>query len=470
MKLVADEYCGSAKFISADELKESGESFGINDVKDIDSILRAARERIEYCGNRSLGNSSSVEYSDIVIDSHYIYDSMNIQECSHVMSSFYMRGAKHIFGSAFSGLCDFMVKSLVNININRCVDSHFIANSSDIYFSYGCVGCSDLLFSFNQNNKRHMIGNLQLPKDDYLRLKKKIVGEIAEELMRKGTFPSLFSITPDRTGNIDIRTEAAAEPETDMSPIEQAFSATTKVVLKKELNGIKGYEPWLLRHTLKNKVVTTPFGSRTYVPVGFGFSEYAALLPDKRLVSQAEAKILGALKLSGKDVAGLDKIRDNIGKIAFFCPDFSHGTNRNAIESPCIDSAVNVYKSYGATTSELTGTVSLPIESSHLFGGYRSVKSKFSINCYTSLYLNRCFEVDTSTKCSDTYFAHNCEGLQDAMFCWNVKGKRYVIGNSELPPEQYRKIKDTLLEQMTDEIVRTKGLHYDIFNIGCGKK
>jgi hypothetical protein len=56
------------------------------------------------------------------------------------------------------------------------------------------------------------------------------------------------------------------------------------------------------------------------------------------------------------------------------------------------------------------------------------------------------------------------------MFCFNVKGKRYAIGNAELPPDQYRKVKDMLVEQMADEIVRTKELKCDIFNIGCHAK
>ena len=85
--------------------------------------------------------------------------------------------------------------------------------------------------------------------------------------------------------------------------------------------------------------------------------------------------------------------------------------------------------------------------------------------------LNRCFEVDSCSNCADTLFAHNCEGLNEAMFCFNVKGKRCAIGNAALPPEQYKRIKNSLVEQMADEIIKNKRLRYDIFNIGCaGRK
>jgi len=112
----------------------------------------------------------------------------------------------------------------------------------------------------------------------------------------------------------------------------------------------------------------------------------------------------------------------------------------------------------------------MSLNSKYTFGCYRILESQFCINCYNSLYLTRCFEVDTSTKCSDSLFCHNSEALQDCAFCFNAKGKRHAIGNLQLPPEQYRKIKNMLVEQMTEEILKTKELNYDIFNIGCYKR
>ena len=108
--------------------------------------------------------------------------------------------------------------------------------------------------------------------------------------------------------------------------------------------------------------------------------------------------------------------------------------------------------------------------SKHIFGSHALIGSQFCMKCYYSTELNRCFEVDSSTKCSDTYFAHNCEGLQDTMFCWNAKGKRHAIGNMELQLDQYRKIKESLVSQMADEILKEKQLRFDIFNIGCHRK
>ena len=74
----------------------------------------------------------------------------------------------------------------------RCFDSYLCVSSSDLYSCFNCKNCMDAMFCFNQNSKRHAIGNLELPKEKYLVIKKKLLSEIAEELEAKKRFPSVF--------------------------------------------------------------------------------------------------------------------------------------------------------------------------------------------------------------------------------------------------------------------------------------
>ena len=78
--------------------------------------------------------------------------------------------------------------------------------------------------------------------------------------------------------------------------------------------------------------------------------------------------------------------------------------------------------------------------------------------------------MDTSTKCSDSFYCHNSEGLTDCMFCFNVKGKKYAIGNAMLAPDRYRQIRDSVVEQLADELEKNKKLKWDVYNVGCGKE
>lgn len=56
------------------------------------------------------------------------------------------------------------------------------------------------------------------------------------------------------------------------------------------------------------------------------------------------------------------------------------------------------------------------------------------------------------------------------MFCFNVKSKRYAIGNVEVGKEAYLAIKAKILKQVLEELERTASLKYDIYNIGCPSK
>jgi hypothetical protein len=78
----------------------------------------------------------------------------------------------------------------------------------------------------------------------------------------------------------------------------------------------------------------------------------------------------------------------------------------------------------------------------------------------------RCFEVEGCNSCADAYFCHNCEGLSECMFCFNVKSKRYAIGNVEVGKEKYVQIKKTLLEQISGRLQKDKKLEWSIFNVG----
>lgn len=74
----------NANAISLDEVdfNKKFEALNINEIKDIDSILEAIQERIYYCGNVVLGNSTYVEKSTDVIESHYCYDSAQVSYSS----------------------------------------------------------------------------------------------------------------------------------------------------------------------------------------------------------------------------------------------------------------------------------------------------------------------------------------------------------------------------------------------------
>jgi hypothetical protein len=105
-------------------------------------------------------------------------------------------------------------------------------------------------------------------------------------------------------------------------------------------------------------------------------------------------------------------------------------------------------------------------EAENMFGCDHVFYSQFCINCYRSLRLQRCFEVNDSLDSSDCYFCHNVENCRDCMFCFNAKNLRCAIGNVEFPRAEYLRAKRLLLSEITQKAGREKGLPFGIYELG----
>jgi hypothetical protein len=469
--IASEAYCKNARFVSLDEAKEKTiDPLTINEIKDIDGIIEAVSEKWEYVGNKVLGNSKFVESSDTIADSQYLYDVTNVSNYQYAAVAYNASNSKYIFGSSFAGNNEFLIGAIGAENVKRSFCSSDLSESGDVWLSHNCRSCQDIMFSFHQLNKRNCIGNLELPKERYLVLKKKLLDEIREDLKKNERFPHIFDFVPNTNLDKNITVSTKSRPQAaDMKLMEKAFSSTFKILLKKEPGSITEYENWLLKNTIPLSEFPTPFGSKFYISTHPNFPIWNGL-PKNRLVSQEESLELADLRMDEKDVDSLASIKEWITKFGCYCEAYDVGKNTNISKSTVLADVNNVYNSYVVVKSDNVGCTSWGIYSKNVFGCHVAKESQFCMKTYNSAGDVRCFEIDTCTRCTDTYFSHNCEGTAEAMFCFNVKGKRYAIGNAQLPPEQYRKIKDAIIEQVADEILKNKELKLSIYNIGCGGK
>jgi hypothetical protein len=53
------------------------------------------------------------------------------------------------------------------------------------------------------------------------------------------------------------------------------------------------------------------------------------------------------------------------------------------------------------------------------------------------------------------------------MFCFNMKGARFCIGNTQLTKEEYLSARDALLSKLADELDKNGKLKMSIYNIGA---
>ncbi|MGV8176691.1 MAG: hypothetical protein ACP5NX_02760 [Candidatus Bilamarchaeaceae archaeon] len=454
-----------SRFISQDELKDLKPApLHIDEIKDMDSLLEAVQDRLYFCGNKLFGTNRNIELADNCNDSLDVYFSHNIHNSRSVAFSAYMRDDEHIYGSMGIPSSSHAVRCVEGMHLQRAFEAHFSSKCSDIYYSFNCTGCSNVMFSFHQKGKSHMIGNLQLTKDRYLALKRKLASEMAEKLARD---KKLFSIAD--LASMGLPPSAKKDTVADWGPapneVEAAFSKTTSLVLGKEYGGVARFGPWLGSRAFGFQKIIGARGTPTYR------SDFPILMniPGQRILKLEEALATAGerIELTEGESPGLEEIAKRTGKKMFFTFEFIDGVAVKMVDSPASFNGSYGYRcvdltdsSYAAFSSAVTGN------SKYVFGGgMRVLNSEFVINCFDPVNVSTSFESDGVMKSSGCYFCHNCENVRDSLFCFNAKGLKHAVGNQDVGREEFQRIKRILLDYVNSELEKKQGLGFGVFDI-----
>ncbi|MFH1448642.1 MAG: hypothetical protein ABIG39_07305 [Candidatus Micrarchaeota archaeon] len=188
--LTSEQYCEGAKFFDHNKeqtqiTKLLSKPLNINEIKDIDSLFLAVKEKLIYSGNKVIGKSMFVQESDNVIDGIYVLNSSVIDSCKYIAYSYVISRTDFAFGTTSTGDSASTIRCFYNLYLRRSFECAFTNNSSECYFCYNLFNSSGCMFTFNVRTKRNMVGNIQLEPSRYSELKTKLLGEIADELERK---------------------------------------------------------------------------------------------------------------------------------------------------------------------------------------------------------------------------------------------------------------------------------------------
>lgn len=465
-------YKKEAKYKSLDEVdfNKKFAPLNINEMKDIDSIVEAVKERIFYTGNIILMNSKFVEKSSNVTNAHFVYNSSHIYDSKYIAYVYYSRFSEYVFGTNNDCYTAQLIRGWDTYKSPRSFEIWSTLNCPDSYYSFGIEDCSNALFSFNVKGKRHVIGNTEVGPDKFRAIKEKLLEDIRDEMKAEKKAPSLLELVAGKPNKKDLPKDLKVKYEElggSKAPVEEGFRKTTKIVIGKELQSMDGYEKWLV----KNLKWMTPAksvlsGKQTFIGHRYPYP----LLPKERLVKNAEAMALGeTLKFGDEDLKSVESMKTALGDIAFFKTELVLGTNRNIIDCPTVNQSVNCYRGALFSESENSGFSFWPRNSKYMFGCEVAFSSNFCINSRYSANLARCLEVDGSSNCADLYYSHNCENVNDSMFCFNAKNLRYAVGNGVLSPLDYKKVKESVLGQIAGDLEGKKDLKWSVYNIGCYK-
>jgi hypothetical protein len=179
--------------IAGEELKipeEDAKKLGIRNAPQLISSIAY------FCPVWQVGTNSNN------IDCPTSMDSANCCKCEINIKSkscgycFWPRNSEHLFGCYATGLSSsFCLKCYYSKNLSRCFEVDSGRNLADCYFCHNCENCQDCILCFNVKNRRYAIGNVEFPREEYLKVKKMLLEEVGMQLERTGGFQkSVFAL------------------------------------------------------------------------------------------------------------------------------------------------------------------------------------------------------------------------------------------------------------------------------------
>ncbi len=246
-----------------------------------------------------------------------------------------------------------------------------------------------------------------------------------------------------------------------MAKIDKTLAETARVLFGEELSPISRYEDWLAsrvpRVRMKKSCLT---GKPVPTPAHSIFS----LVPDGMVAELGMLKHASGLKADVNEEDSFGSMSQKMPKISLYITELAEGENIEVVDSAVYLNLSNAYKIVDVFTSKNVGLGFFNDYNDHAFGIGRSASCSFSIHCYNSKSLTRCFEADFCRNCSDIMFCHNCENVRESLFCCNVKNLRNAIFNKQVSKEEYLRVKKILVEWILSELKKNGRLPIDIYD------
>lgn len=98
---------------------------------------------------------------------------------------FWPRETEYSFGCHYLFASKFCMKSHNSVKLTRCFEVSDSNNSSDCYFCHNVENLQHCMFCFNAKSLRYAIGNVEVGKESYTKIKERLLKEITETLEKK---------------------------------------------------------------------------------------------------------------------------------------------------------------------------------------------------------------------------------------------------------------------------------------------
>ncbi len=148
-----------------------------------------------HTSDAQLGECMGNEECNLCINTSHSYRAYSITNCKFCAYCFWPRDSEHVFGSDTLLASRFCIKCYNSNNLTRCLELNNSADCSDCLFGNNLESCADCLFCTNAKSLHYAVFNKEVGREAYLKLKKKLVGEMVMRLEKGKALPwSIFTI------------------------------------------------------------------------------------------------------------------------------------------------------------------------------------------------------------------------------------------------------------------------------------
>ena len=242
------------------------------------------------------------------------------------------------------------------------------------------------------------------------------------------------------------------------------WSATCRMIFGRDVGEVSDYAEWLSEIRRKN---VEGISSVSKKAVFFSVPHYSK---DARKIALDEVDFEKRFPpLSINEIKDIDSIICAVSDRIAYAGDVVLG-NSNFVEkgSNIVDSNY-IYDCDQIGYSKHVAYCNECSYSERMFGCQGFGYASFSILCAAYYKSTRCLWAHRTDGSSDCYYVHGLCACKDCMFCFNLRGKRFAIGNLVLPKGKYMEIKGKLVSEMADELERKKRLPH-LFDIASASK
>jgi len=238
-----------------------------------------------------------------------------------------------------------------------------------------------------------------------------------------------------------------------LETLNRRFHGACKILLKGEVGDLWEFDEWLDGMIEKNRLEQSCISGKQ---VFLGIKEYAA---DARFVSYDEIDY--GKKYAKEGLAHMGSIGSLINAVS---DRFMYAGNLVIGKSSHVERSANISDSHYVYDSALYGDCKYLHKSTlgrlneDLFGSHGCGESQFCIRCTQTYRDRRCFEAWMTQNCADVYYSFNLDFCSECIFCFNLRNRHHCIGNVQLEPEEYFRVKERLLAEMAQMLQSRKKL------------